>query len=36
MGTSLVERDGRYYVPTSNANRMRPILAQQGYVQSVI
>ena len=36
MGTSLVERDGHYYVPTANANRMRPILAQQGYVQSVI
>ena len=36
MGTSLVERDGHYFVPTSNANRMRPLLAQQGYVQSVI
>jgi hypothetical protein len=36
MGAFLVERDGRYFVPTTHANRMRAALVQQGYVQSVI
>ena len=36
MGAYLVERDGRYFVATINANYMRFALVQQGYVQSVI
>ena len=36
MGSQLVERDGRYFVATTNANYMRTFLAQQVYVQSVI
>jgi predicted phage terminase large subunit-like protein len=36
MGAYLIERDGRYFVSTTNAGFMRTALIQQGYVQSVI
>jgi phage terminase large subunit-like protein len=36
MGAYLIERDGRYFVSTTNPNYMRFALTQQGYVQSVI